>query len=237
MPCRPIFAPSSGVVDAGDAVVVQFLDFVRDDHAAAAAEYLDVLAAALAQQVDRVLEVFDVAALVGGDGDALHVFLDRRVDDFIDRAIVAEVDDFDAAGLQDAAHDVDRGIMAVEQAGRGDEADFVGGPVFLVGGLLAQVGHKLCSLCRGELLLSFPAQAGNPFRFIAKWLTRSCSGDEIWGLIRLPRGAYFRVTGAGAHSSSWPNITPPMSWGCTPADRIVTITMHANHEDNRGKRD
>ena len=53
-----------------DAVGVQLLDLGRHDHAAAAAEDLDVRAAALAQQVEHVLEVLDVAALVRRDGDA-----------------------------------------------------------------------------------------------------------------------------------------------------------------------
>ena len=79
-----------------DAVVVQFLDLGRHDDAAAAAEDLDVLAAVGLQQVDHVLEELDVAALVGGDGDALHVFLQRGIDDFLHRAVVAEVDDFGA---------------------------------------------------------------------------------------------------------------------------------------------
>jgi hypothetical protein len=52
-------------------------DLGRHDHAAAAAEHLDVRGAALAQQVDHVLEVLDVAALVGADGDALGVLLQR----------------------------------------------------------------------------------------------------------------------------------------------------------------
>ena len=67
-----------GRVDARDAVVLQLLDLGRHDHAAAAAEHLDVLAAALAQQVEHVLEVLEVAALVGADRDALRVLLQRR---------------------------------------------------------------------------------------------------------------------------------------------------------------
>src|SRR5437016_13346881 len=43
-----------GRVDAGHTVVVQLLDLGRHDHPAAAAEYLDLLAAALAQQIDHV---------------------------------------------------------------------------------------------------------------------------------------------------------------------------------------
>jgi hypothetical protein len=38
------------------------------------------------------------------------------------RAVVAEVDHFRALRLDQPAHDVDRGVVAVEQAGGGDEA-------------------------------------------------------------------------------------------------------------------
>jgi hypothetical protein len=93
------------------------------------------------EEIHHVLEVLDVAALVGGDGDALHVLLQRRRDDLLDRAVVAEVDHLGAGRLQDAPHDVDRGVVAVEQRGGGDEAHLV---LRLVGADLlahAQVGH------------------------------------------------------------------------------------------------
>ena len=96
--------------------------------AAAATEDADVCAAALLQQVDHVLEVLDVAALVGADGDALHVFLQGGGDHLVDRAVVPEVHDLGAHALQDAPHDVDGGVVAVEQAGRGDEAHLVHRP-------------------------------------------------------------------------------------------------------------
>ena len=114
-----------GRVDAGDAVVLQFADLLGHDHAAAAAEDPDIAGATLTQQVDHVLEELDVAALIGADGDALHVFLDRGRDHFLDRAVVAQVNDLGARGLKDAADDVDRGVMTVEQARRGHEADLV----------------------------------------------------------------------------------------------------------------
>ena len=53
---------------------------------------LMLLAAVVAQQVDHVLEELDMPALVGGDRDALHVFLKRGVDDLLYRAVVPEVD-------------------------------------------------------------------------------------------------------------------------------------------------
>ena len=126
---------------------MQVGDLGRHDHAAAAAEHLDVRAAALLQQVDHVLEVFDMAALVAGNRDALRVFLQRGGDDFIDRAVVPEVDHLGTVGHQDAAHDVDRCIMAVEQRRGSHEAHLVGRFVF--GEFLGygEVGHCL-SLCK-----------------------------------------------------------------------------------------
>ena len=55
----------------------------------------------------------------------LHVLLQRRRDDLVDRAVVAEVDHLGAHALQDATHDVDRRVVAVEQARGGDEAHLV----------------------------------------------------------------------------------------------------------------
>ena len=86
-------------------------------------------APALAQEVDEVVEVLHVAALVRADRDALHVLRDRGGHDLVDRAVVAEVDDLGALALQDAPHDVDRGVVAVEQARGGDEPDRMDGDV------------------------------------------------------------------------------------------------------------
>ena len=118
-----------GGEDARDAALVQQLDLARHDHAAAAAVDPDVPGAALAQQLDQVAEVLDVAALVRADRDALHVLLDRGGHHLVDRAVVAEVDHLGALALQDPPHDVDRRVVAVEQARRGDEADGVRGHV------------------------------------------------------------------------------------------------------------
>ena len=85
-----------GVVDALHAVGLQLADFLGGDGAAAAAEYADVAGAALAQHVDHVLEVFDVAALVGRHRDCVGIFLQRGADHVLDAAVVAEVDDFGA---------------------------------------------------------------------------------------------------------------------------------------------
>ncbi len=130
-----------------DAVRVQLRGFDRHDHAAAAAEHLDVGAAALAQQIEHVLEKFDVPALVRADRDALHVFIERGGHDFLDRAVVAEMDDFGAARLQNAAHHVDRRVVTVEEARRGDEAYSARRGTAALRGFFgdAQIGHIVVS--------------------------------------------------------------------------------------------
>ena len=96
-------------------------DLVRDDDPAAATVDPHVPGPGLGQQLRQILEVLDVPALVGADRDALRVLLQHRVDHRADRPVVPEVHDFGALRLQDAAHDVDRGVVPVEQRRRRDE--------------------------------------------------------------------------------------------------------------------
>ena len=98
---------------------------LRHDDAAAAAENLDVGGAALAQQIHQVAEELVVSALIGAYRDGLRVFLDGSVDDLENRAIVTEMDDFDASGLEKPANDIDGSVVAVEQRSGGDESDRV----------------------------------------------------------------------------------------------------------------
>ena len=104
------------------------------DDPAPSAEDLDVGGAPLGQQLDQVAEVLHVAALVGADGHALDVLCDGGGDDLLDRAVVAEMDHLDPLGLEEAAHDVDGGVVAVEQARGRHEPDGMGGAVQLGGG-------------------------------------------------------------------------------------------------------
>ena len=111
-----------GVVDAFDAVGLQLADLLGGDGAATAAEHADMRRPALAQHVHHVLEVLHVPALVAGQGDGVGILLQRRADHILHAAVVAQVDDLGALGLDQPAHDVDRRVVAVEQAGGSDEA-------------------------------------------------------------------------------------------------------------------
>ncbi len=86
-------------IQAGDAVGHQLADFGGHDDAAAAAEHLDVVATVLAQQIQHVLEEFDMTALIRGNRHPLHVLLERSIDDLPHRAVMAQVDDLGPRGL------------------------------------------------------------------------------------------------------------------------------------------
>src|SRR5258708_28445331 len=76
--------------------------------------------------------------LIGGDRDRLHVVWQGCSDDFLHRAVMAEMNDFGARGLQHPAHDVDGGIVAVEQGRCRHESNLVRG---LVGAWLGGDGY------------------------------------------------------------------------------------------------
>ena len=139
-------------VDARHAIGLQLIDFRGDDHAAATAKHLNVCAATLAQQIDHVLEVLHMAALVGADGDALHVFLQRSSHHLVHRTVVAQVDHLGTHALQNAAHDVDGRVMPVKQTGGCDKAHFVLGTVVGQGLVFSgQIGHSVDGVNRKKL--------------------------------------------------------------------------------------
>lgn len=94
-----------------------------------ATEYLDMATAVLIKQVLHVGEELHMSALIGRDGDALHILFDRRFHDLRYGPVVSEMDDLGPHALQDPAHDVDGGVMAVKKTCGGDQANFVMGGV------------------------------------------------------------------------------------------------------------
>ena len=121
---------------------MQLANFGWHNHAAAAAKDLNVFAPALAQQVHHVFEILHVAALVRADRDALRIFLQSSSDHFLDRAVVAQVNDLGPHALQNAPHDVDGRVMPIKQTGRGDKTHFVRRSVIGQGfEFCGQVGH------------------------------------------------------------------------------------------------
>ena len=103
-----------GAVDLLDAVGFERGDLIGRDGAATAHHHADVLGLEVAQHVHHVTEVLVVPALVGADGYAVGIFLNRRADDVRNAAVMPKVDHLGAVRLQDAANDVDGRVMTVE---------------------------------------------------------------------------------------------------------------------------
>ncbi len=83
-----------GRVDFGNTRLVKGANFGRRDGASATAKDADVLATGLIEQLANVGEVLHVAALVGGQGHGVGVFLNGAVNHRFGRLVVAEVNDF-----------------------------------------------------------------------------------------------------------------------------------------------
>ena len=86
---------------------------VERDCAAAAPENLDIVCAFLAQKIDNGREKFDVPAVVTRDANGPHVFLDRGTDNVADRAVIAEINYFDAVPDEFQVDRVDRAIVTI----------------------------------------------------------------------------------------------------------------------------
>ena len=114
-----------GAEEARDTIGVEFFDLLGDDGPPAAAEDPDVFCAQLAQAIHQVAEELEVSSLVGGDRDGVGVLLDRGRDDLVDGAIVTQMNHLGALSLEDAPHDVDGGIVTVEQRRGGHQSNGV----------------------------------------------------------------------------------------------------------------
>src|SRR5258708_11186596 len=82
-------------------------------------------AAIFLQQVLHILKEFQVPALVGGDGDPLHIFLDGAFHYFRLRPVMSQVNDLSPLRLQEPPHDIDRGIMTIEERRSRNEPHFM----------------------------------------------------------------------------------------------------------------
>jgi hypothetical protein len=71
----------------------------------------------LVEQIFHVLEKLHVSTLVRGDGDSVNILLNGAFNDLGHRPVMAQMDDLRTLALQDPAHDIDRRIVAIEQAG------------------------------------------------------------------------------------------------------------------------
>ncbi len=153
-------------VEPFDAVGVEFSHLGRDNHTAATAKHLHRARPAGFQQVDHVLEVLHVPALIGRDGDAVGVLLDGSRDDLAHGPVVPEMDHLGAIALEKTTDDVDGRVVAVEQARCSDETQAVTGLEAGAGGAVAgEVGHGIArKFGEGSRAILAPDTAGLHYR-------------------------------------------------------------------------
>ena len=83
----------------------------------------------LLKQVMYVFKKLHMPPLVGSDRNGLHILLNRTVYNLLRGAVVPQVNHLNTSGLNDSAHDIDRGIVPIKEGGRRDHADVVLGLV------------------------------------------------------------------------------------------------------------
>jgi hypothetical protein len=83
-----------------------------------------VLSTPLPELIHHVPEILDMPALVGRDCNGISIFLNGCTNNIQYAAVVTQMDYFSALSLDQAPHDVDRRIMAIEQRGSGNESQW-----------------------------------------------------------------------------------------------------------------
>jgi hypothetical protein len=111
-----------GAEDARDAERGERICLLARDRAASAAVDAHIRSTERRQTIDQVAEELHVPALIGGDRHRPRVLLDRRARDLLHRAVVTEMNHLRALVLEQAPHDVDRRVVAVEERRGADHA-------------------------------------------------------------------------------------------------------------------
>src|SRR5690606_39030401 len=93
------------------------------DGASSSAKDLNMPAARVTEKIFQVAEKLQMPTLVRGDGDGMGVFFNGAFYYFVDAPVMPQVDDLRAFGLEDPAHDIDGGIMAVKEGRGRDDPD------------------------------------------------------------------------------------------------------------------
>ncbi len=83
------------------------------DRSAPAAENFDIVRATFPQKIDNFRKKLDVPAVVTGNADRAHVFLDGGPNDVADRAMIAEINYLDAMPDELEIDRVDRAVVPV----------------------------------------------------------------------------------------------------------------------------
>jgi hypothetical protein len=104
---------------------MQVFYLMAKDNTSATGKDPDMPAAPFMQQVVHILQELIMPALVRSEGNGLNIFLYCTIHDLLYRPVMAKMDDFSAAGLQYAAHNVYSCIVSVEQRSSRNNPDMI----------------------------------------------------------------------------------------------------------------
>ena len=110
-----------GGIDLLHAGLFQDPGLLGHDHPAAAAKDLDMGGPGRPEALGQVGEELHVPALVGGDADRIRILFRGGLDDLGHAAVMPQVDDLGPLGHQQAPHQIDGRVVAIEKRGGGDD--------------------------------------------------------------------------------------------------------------------
>src|SRR5437867_3381736 len=96
---------------------------VMRDGAPAAAENLDVVCAFFAEKIHNLSKKLNVSAVITGDANGANVFLDRRAHDVAHRAMITEINHFNAVADEFQVDCIDGAIMPVANRDSGQNSN------------------------------------------------------------------------------------------------------------------
>ncbi len=114
---------SAGIENPIDTFSLHLRGIVCRDRAAPAAEDFDVIRALFAQSIDYVGKKFNVPTVVTGDANRSNIFLDRGPHDIFDRAMITEINHFNAVPDELEIDRVDSTVVSVANRDSGENAD------------------------------------------------------------------------------------------------------------------
>ena len=89
----------------------------------AAAKDFDIVRAVFAQTLDNLGEELDMPTVVTGDANGAYIFLDRRADNVADRAMVPEINHFNAVPDEFQIDRVDGAVVPVANRDSGQDSN------------------------------------------------------------------------------------------------------------------
>src|SRR5688572_26990426 len=77
------------------------------------------------KEIIHILKVFDMSSLIAGHRDGLRVFLYRGIYHFFNAAVMAKMNYLNTRSLNYPSHNINGGIMTIEEAGSSNDPYFV----------------------------------------------------------------------------------------------------------------